>query len=226
MPGFPLYPGATQTTKVTTDGEGPDSQKGTVTYISLETTDSFEQVKAFYEGQVPSGWKKTGSYENTDDKGDRTYTLSTESGDGKAWFILSVMESKADGKVTISHNVGAEGSAQNQPVNTGDLKPYPNATVVSNSSWTGMGGNGQNGTWTAVTLQSTDPYEQVKAYYEGNQPAGYSSTYSGENTDDNGARTYSAWLASADQKKFYMVGVTENKDENKVDISQTFGTSE
>jgi len=211
---------------VTTEGSGPEGQNGTVIYASLETTDTYEAVKAFYEKQIPTGWKQVGSFESTDENGDRSFTLTTQNSDGTAWFIGSVMEQKADGKVIISHNIGTEGTASQQPADTGPLKPYPNAAVVSSSSWTGMGGNGKEGKWTAVILSTTDSYDQVKAYYQSNKPTGFDTNYSGENTDDSGARTYSAWFASADQIQFYMVGVSENKTENKIEISQTFGSGQ
>ncbi|MCX5971296.1 MAG: hypothetical protein NTV14_07340, partial [Coprothermobacterota bacterium] len=162
LPNVLPYPNAKETVKVTTEGSGPEGQNGTVVYTSLETTDTYEAVKAYYEKQVPPGWKNVGSFENTDENGDRTFTISTQNPDGTAWFIFSIMEQKADGKVIISHNVGTEGSASAQPADTGPLKPYPNATVVSSSSWTGMGGNGKEGKWTAVILSTTDSYEQVK----------------------------------------------------------------
>ncbi len=66
-----------------------------------------------------------------------------------------------------------------------------------------------------------DPYEQVKAYYASNQPAGFQATMAGETTGEDGNRTYNSYLVRPDNEMMIILNIYEDKTEGKVSINQT-----
>jgi hypothetical protein len=218
------YPGAEKQSESKIQGNSPNGNEGNVIITTYTSKDPFDQIKAYYEGALPSGLKEDYANEYTDDNGNRTLALSASSEDGKNWAAVTINEnSEEDGISMISQTVGTEGSGQTTGAETGKVIPYANANVTSSSSFSGAGISGEEGTWSMVTLETTDDYQTVADYYENLNLAGFQQTYSGETTDDNGARTFSRWMASGANDEWYVISVSENKDDNKVEISQMYG---
>lgn len=218
------YPGAEKQSESKIQGNSPNGNEGNVIITTYTSKDPFDQIKAYYEGALPSGLKKDYANEYTDDNGNRTLALSASSEDGKNWAAITINEnSEEDGTSMISQTVGTEGSGQATTAETGKATPYANANVTSSSSFTGAGITGGEGTWSVVTLETTDDYQTVADYYENLNLAGFQQTYSGETSDDNGARTFSRWMASGANDEWYVISVSENKDDNKIEISQMYG---
>lgn len=220
------YPNARETHRSTTQETSPEGEPGVVEVLIMQTEDSYEQVKSYYEGAIPSLWKKSYSSETNDENGYRTFSLAAESSDGKSWFYLNVFENMDEkGATGISHTLGkVSGAPPSSPSgDTGKISPYPDAKVINSSTYTGPGVSGEEATWSVLVLETADNYDQVKDYYENNIPSGYSNTYSGESTDDNGMRTYTLWFSSPDMDEMYTVAVTENSEEGKVEIVQSYG---
>jgi len=218
------YPGAVKQSESKFQGSSPNGNEGDVIVTTYISKNSFDQIKSYYEGALPSGLKKDYANEYTDDNGKRTYTVSASSEDGKTWAAVMINEnSEDDNSSLISQTVGTEGSGQATEADTGKATPYANANVTSSSSFSGAGITGGEGTWSVVTLETTDDYETVAAYYENLNLSGFQQTYSDETSDDNGARTFSRWMASVANDEWYVISVSENKDDNKVKISQMYG---
>jgi hypothetical protein len=218
------YPGAEKQSESKFQGSSPNGNEGDVIVTTYTSKDPFDQIKAYYEGALPSGLKEDYSNEYTDDNGNRTLALSASSQDGKIWAAVTINEnSQEDGSSMISQTVGTEGSGQSTAAETGKVTPYANANFTSISSFSGTGITGGEGTWSVVTLETTDDYQTVANYYENLNLSGFQQTYNGETSDDNGARTFSRWMASGANDEWYVISVTENKDDNKVEISQMYG---
>ncbi len=218
------YPGAQQQSESKIQGNSPNGNAGNVIVTTYTSKDSFDSIKSYYEGAIPSGWKQQYANEYSDDNGKRTYSVSASSQDGKSWAAVTIIEnSETDGASMISQTVGTEGSGPATEAETGKATPYANANVTSSSSFTGAGITGGEGTWSVVTLETTDDYQTVADYYESLNLSGFTQTYSGETSDDNGARTFSRWMASGANDEWYVISVSENKDDNKVEISQMYG---
>ena len=218
------YPGAEKQSESKIQGSSPNGNEGNVIVTTYISKDPFDQIKSYYEGAMPSGLKQQYANEYSDDNGKRTYAVSASSEDGKTWAAVTINEnSEDDGSSMISQTVGTEGSGQATEADTGKATPYANANVTSSSSFSGAGITGGEGTWSVVTLETTDDYETVAAYYENLNLSGFQQTYSGETSDDNGARTFSRWMASGANDEWYVISVSENKDDNKVEISQMYG---
>ncbi|MEI6509710.1 MAG: hypothetical protein WCO14_02055 [bacterium] len=101
------------------------------------------------------------------------------------------------------------------------IVPYPPGTVIHTSTSHNTGSDGKSVTITSIRLETTDPYEQVKVYYQSNQPAGFQDTMSGETTGDDGNRTYNSYLVRPDNEMMIVLNIYEDKAEGKVSISQT-----
>ncbi len=205
-------------------GNSPNGNEGNVIVTTYTSKDPYAQIKSYYEGALPSGFEQQYANEYKDDNGKSTYSVSVASKDGKTWASITIVEdSDTEGTTTISQTVGTEGSGPATEAEIGKATPYANANVTSSSSFTGAGITGGEGTWSVVTLETTDDYQTVADYYENLNLAGFQQTYSGETSDDNGARTFSRWMASGANDEWYVISVSENKDDNKVEISQMYG---
>lgn len=221
---IPPYPGAQQLSQSKIQGDSPNGNPGNVVITTYSSKDSYDSIKSYYEGAIPSGWKNQYANEYTDDSGKRTYAVSASSQDGKNWAAITINEnSETDGASMISQTIGMEGSGQPTAAETGKVTPYANATVMSSSSFSGAGVSGEEGTWSVVTLETTDAYQTVADYYKNLDLAGFQQTYSGETSDDKGARTFTRWMASGANDEWYVISVSENLDNNKVEISQMYG---
>jgi hypothetical protein len=218
------YPGAQKQSESKIQGSSPNGNEGNVIVTTYTSKDPFDQIKSYYEGALPSGFEQQYANEYKDDNGKSTYSVSVASKDGKTWASITIVEdSDMEGTNTISQTVGTEGSGPATTAETGKVTPYANADVTSSSSFSGAGISGEEGTWSVVTLETTDDYQTVADYYENLNLSGFQQTYSGETSDDNGARTFSRWMASGSNDEWYVISVSENKDDNKVEISQMYG---
>lgn len=218
------YPGAQKQSESKIQGSSPNGNEGNVIVTTYTSKDPFDQIKSYYEGALPSGFEQQYANEYKDDNGKSTYSVSVASKDGKTWASITIVEdSDMEGTNTISQTVGTEGSGPATAAETGKVTPYANADVTSSSSFSGAGISGEEGTWSVVTLETTDDYQTVADYYENLNLSGFQQTYSGETSDDNGARTFSRWMASGSNDEWYVISVSENKDDNKVEISQMYG---
>jgi cytoskeletal protein RodZ len=101
------------------------------------------------------------------------------------------------------------------------IVPYPPGIVIHTSTNHNTGSDGKSITITSIRLETTDPYEQVKAYYQSNQPAGFLDTMSGETTGEDGNRTYNSYLVRPDNEMMIVLNIYEAKAEGKVSINQT-----
>ncbi len=219
------YPNAEESQRYTVEDTSPEGEPGTVQVIIMQTGDSYEQVKSYYEKALPNLWKKSHFGETTDEEGNKIFSLVAESPDGKSWFHLSVFENMDEGEtVGISHALGKAGTELPSTPGEGEgaIPPYPNARLVNRSTYTGPGSSGEEAAWTVLALETVDDYDQVKGYYQANIPAGYTNNFSGESTDD-GMRTYTLWLSSPDMSEIYTIAVAEDSEEGKVEIIQSYG---
>jgi len=218
------YPGAQKQSESKMQGNSPNGNEGNVIVSTYTSKDPYAQIKSYYEGALPSGFQQQYANEYKDDNGKSTYGVSVASKDGKTWASITIVEdSDTEGTTTISQIVGTEGSGQATEAETGKATPYANANITSSSSFTGAGITGGEGIWSVVTLETTDDYQTVASYYENLNLSGLQQTYSGETSDDSGARTFSRMMASGANDEWYVISVSENIDDNKVEISQMYG---
>jgi len=115
----------------------------------------------------------------------------------------------------------AQPSPSQSPGVSYGIVPYPPGTVIHTSTNHNTGSDGKSVTITSIRLETTDPYEQVKAYYQSNQPAGFQDTMSGETTGEDGDRTYNSYLVRPDNEMMIVLNIYEDKADGKVSISQT-----
>lgn len=106
-----------------------------------------------------------------------------------------------------------------------DFSPYPGATQVSKVQTTDTGPSGQKGTVTVYSLTTNDPYEKVKAYYQGIIPSGWKEVTSSETTGDNGERTF-AITAQSISGDNWVAFVVSQSEENVVSISHLLGVAQ
>ena len=104
------------------------------------------------------------------------------------------------------------------------ITPYPNASILNTSNNHGTDADGNSITVHTIWLETTDSYEQVKAYYESNQPAGFQTTMAGDDTGADNNRTYSAYLLKPEDKAMIILNISEYKDAGKVAIHQIENT--
>jgi cytoskeletal protein RodZ len=97
---------------------------------------------------------------------------------------------------------------------------YPNAKVINTSTEHTTDSSGVASTITTALMETTDPYEQVKAYYQNNRPAGFLATIDEENTAEDGNRTYTSYLVKSENQTMIILIVTEDKTVGKVTIDQ------
>lgn len=106
-----------------------------------------------------------------------------------------------------------------------NLLTYPGATQTNSSSFSGAGPTGSTGTWSTVTMETTDSYEKVRDFYKANAPSGFAQSFMNESTSD-GNREFALWFARADQKAWYVITIKEQKDEGKVEINVASGVAQ
>ncbi|MDI6869184.1 MAG: hypothetical protein QMD88_06350 [Coprothermobacterota bacterium] len=221
---FPPYPGATQVSKVQTTDSGPSGQQGTVTIYFLTTNDPFEKVRDYYKNLIPSGWKTVSSSESTNEEGLRTFYITGQSPSEDKWATFVVGEYE-ENVTSINHQIGIKGEAPSTGgPGTGEFNPYPNAEVLDSGEWSGVGPNGQEAKWSMVRLSTEDSYDKVKTYYALNIPSTFLKVFDHEETDEDGAKSYTMMLQSLDQGKFYAIFIQENLDEGTVEITHNYGT--
>jgi cytoskeletal protein RodZ len=97
---------------------------------------------------------------------------------------------------------------------------YPNAKVINTSTSHTTDSSGVVSTVTSVLMETTDPYEQVKAYYQNSRPAGFLATIDEEKTAEDGNRTYTSYLVKSENQTMIILIVTEDKTVGKVTIDQ------
>lgn len=221
---FPPYPGANQVSKVKTTDSGPSGQKGTVTIYFLTTNDLFEKVRDYYKDLIPSGWTTVSSGETTDENGLRTFYITGESPSEDKWATFVVGESEDD-VVSVNHLIGVSGGeTPSEGPGTGEINPYPDAEVIDSGEWSGVGPNGQEAKWSMVRLSTKDAFSDVKGYYLLNTPPSYSKVFDHEETDEDGAKSYTLMLQSLNLGSFYVIFIQENLEEGTVEITHNFGT--
>jgi hypothetical protein len=173
---------------------------------------------------IPSGWETVNSGEATDENGLRTFYITGQSPSEDRWATFVVGESEE--KVTsINHLIGvAGGQAPSEGPGTGEINPYPKAEVIDTGEWSGVGPNGQEAKWSMVRLSTEDSYSDVKGYYLLNTPPNFSKVFDHEETEEDGAKSYTLMLQSLDQGRFYVIFIQENLDDGTVEITHNFGT--
>jgi hypothetical protein len=99
------YPGATQTNSSSYSGVGPTGSTGQWSTVTMETTDPYEKVRDYYKANAPQGFSQSFTNESTSD-GNREFALWFARADGKAWYVVTVNEKKAEGKVEVTVAAG------------------------------------------------------------------------------------------------------------------------
>lgn len=99
------YPGATQTNASSYSGAGPTGSTGQWSTVTMETTDPYEKVRDYYKANAPQGFSQSFMNESTSD-GNREFALWFARADGKAWYVITVNEKKAEGKVEVTVAAG------------------------------------------------------------------------------------------------------------------------
>ncbi|MDR7555713.1 MAG: hypothetical protein QN157_08905 [Armatimonadota bacterium] len=107
----------------------------------------------------------------------------------------------------------------------GDLRFFPGATVVGTAAFVGEAHGFPRALWEQVELRSQARYEQVRAFYQTLQIAGWTSAFESESRKSDG-RLYTRYLVDGRRQRFYVVVVEERQRTGDVAIVLRRGRGE
>lgn len=99
----------------------------------------------------------------------------------------------------------------------GDLKYYPGASRVGETSFAGEMFGFPAASWEQVELRSEAPFEHIRDFYAGARIAGWTSTFESEASKRPG-RVYTRYLADTKRRTFYVITVEERRRTRDVSV--------